>query len=473
MKPLTYQQKKWAMTSALMMVLGFNVSFNSHTNGIAAMDLSSLTPENVYNDEVVIGQIATTIGVANIKYLKNGDHTTTALVPRKNTEGTAYCETCGYDSYRLNLDLDKFKNDIQAVNVALLQRTVEVQKEEAANKTGTHKSTDKATDKAAKEGVAEKEESEVDEKYAKTQYTEDKLAEIEKRCNREDSKSECLLAQITNLLKRDRRTNKIDEATVKDFVKKTVTSQMKKEMNDTIIQAAIVQEVQTRNQLRIPYDERLTTLISSVGEDNLASAMEKRQNMVTSISKFIESVPNQFESVRGELIKNERSIIDAQAESFIAQRVRASIAAEKNQISLIFPDSSAGMLAINSLQKTMSKMGYESIATANDIDPINRMVFTQYSDRINALLSPIDANSIILLNQNSNTNNGITTNNMIQFPNSIADRFNTNRGFTTAPVVTIQSINQQIGTPAGTLNNNYQPQKQFQPNFEARTGRGF
>lgn len=113
MNTFTYGQKKWAMASALLLVLGFNVSFNNHTGGIASLELASTS-------DIVPGKITTSAGVANVKYIKTGEKEVLALVP-KIAEGKGYCEECGFDRYELNIQFDKNKADIDALNVALLQ----------------------------------------------------------------------------------------------------------------------------------------------------------------------------------------------------------------------------------------------------------------------------------------------------------------------------------------------------------------
>ncbi|HEX7672724.1 MAG TPA: hypothetical protein VF412_01065 [Bdellovibrio sp.] len=115
MKTFTNTQKQWAMASALLLVLGFNVSFNSHTGGVASLELAS------EDGDVIPSKITTSNGVANVKYIKTGDHEVLALVP-KVTEGKGYCEDCGFNKYTLNVAFDKNAKDIDALNVALLKK---------------------------------------------------------------------------------------------------------------------------------------------------------------------------------------------------------------------------------------------------------------------------------------------------------------------------------------------------------------
>lgn len=115
MKTFTNTQKQWAMASALLLVLGFNVSFNSHTGGVASLELAS------EDGDVIPSKITTSNGVANVKYIKTGDNEVLALVP-KVTEGKGYCEDCGFNKYTLNVAFDKNTKDIDALNVALLKK---------------------------------------------------------------------------------------------------------------------------------------------------------------------------------------------------------------------------------------------------------------------------------------------------------------------------------------------------------------
>ena len=72
--------KKWALTATLLAVLGFNVSFNNNTDGIASADFASTSSE-------IEGKIHTAKGVIPVKYLNGGDDKVLAIIPKTMTEG--------------------------------------------------------------------------------------------------------------------------------------------------------------------------------------------------------------------------------------------------------------------------------------------------------------------------------------------------------------------------------------------------
>lgn len=109
----TYTQKKWAMTGVLLAVLGFNVSMNKHTDGIASADFAS------ESGDLVESKIATADGVLNVKYIKSGENEVMAVIP-KVTEGKT-CDVCG-TTYTLDASLEKNKSNIDELNVQLLKQ---------------------------------------------------------------------------------------------------------------------------------------------------------------------------------------------------------------------------------------------------------------------------------------------------------------------------------------------------------------
>ncbi|MDG0815401.1 hypothetical protein [Bdellovibrio svalbardensis] len=248
MKTFTYTQKKWAMASALLLVLGFNVSFNTHTGGIAAMDLASEA------GDVIPSKITTSKGVANVKYIKTGDKEVLALVP-KVTEGKGYCEDCGFTQYTLNVAFDKNTKDIDSLNVALMAKIEEDKAEKVV-----------AAPAKEKEEVAP--EAEVKKVKAKLTFTEKVL----KKCGADKDDAEavdCRLTEISSVL----ADEKVDQKEVATFYGKYVQQSLAK---------AIASDDQNENQTAL---DQLTAL-----QDNLITEKgwkELRQRMGLTLAASI------------------------------------------------------------------------------------------------------------------------------------------------------------------------------------------
>lgn len=195
MKTFTYAHKKWAMASALLLVLGFNVSFNSHNGGVASAELAS------ESDEVITSKITTAKGVADVTYIKAGDKKVLALLP-KYVEGKGFCEDCERDQFVLkDIAFDKNTKDIDALNVAVMAK-LEEQKAKPVVKADEEKPEEKAKPKA------------------KATFTEKTL----KKCGKEkDAESmDCRINEITSVLSDE----KANQKEVAEFYGKYVQQQL-------------------------------------------------------------------------------------------------------------------------------------------------------------------------------------------------------------------------------------------------------
>lgn len=194
----TYPQKKWVLTTALLAVLGVNVSLNSHSDGIASADFASTS------GDLMESKVYTADGVVPVKYIDNGDEEVLALVPKKTTEGKICEGKCGYDTITLSV---KNKSDIDSLNVELMKQ---LSKESTASKKKVVKKEEVEEDAVeAKEEVAEKK---------KIDY----FAEIRKDCKASKSdieKTACFADRLPDLLDKN---EKITAAEANQFFTKEV-----------------------------------------------------------------------------------------------------------------------------------------------------------------------------------------------------------------------------------------------------------
>lgn len=173
----TYTQKKWAMTGVLLAVLGFNVSMNKHTGGIASIDLASSS------DDVAEGKYINDQGVHKVKFIQNGEHSVLAVV--LNTEGST-CTTCGTWNLE-NTSLNKNKDNVDALVVELAKQIKGSEKAEKSEKAPQHP--------VAKKAVREEQDEEV-------QYT-DRVEKIEDQCasiSDADRKVQCLTLKLSRII---------------------------------------------------------------------------------------------------------------------------------------------------------------------------------------------------------------------------------------------------------------------------------
>jgi hypothetical protein len=169
----TYTQKKWAMTGVLLAVLGFNVSMNKHTGGIASVDLASSS------DDVAEGKYINDQGVHKVKFIQNGEHSVLAVV--LNTEGST-CTTCGTWNLE-NTSLNKNKDNVDALVVQLAKQIKEAGP------------TEKPQQPVAKKAVREEQDEEI-------QYT-DRVDKIEDQCasiSDANRKAQCLTTKLSRLI---------------------------------------------------------------------------------------------------------------------------------------------------------------------------------------------------------------------------------------------------------------------------------
>jgi hypothetical protein len=116
MKKFTDTQKKWALTATMIAALGCSVSFNSHTNGFASLDLAS------ESDGHKLIQVPTSKGMLDVHLIAAGDKTTAVTSPVKDAEGKATfdCKEC---IKTMTLD-KKITDNVADIQVAIMAELV-------------------------------------------------------------------------------------------------------------------------------------------------------------------------------------------------------------------------------------------------------------------------------------------------------------------------------------------------------------
>lgn len=407
MKTFTLIPKnKWVMTAALLAVLGFNVSFNSHQAGIASGDFASTA------GDLVESKLTTADGVMPVKYVSNGESEVLAIVPKKMTEGKV-CETCGYETISL---LTKNKEDIDGLNVQLLK---------ALQKT-----------KPAKAEVAAKEEEAAVEASEETVEKKSPFDAIEKACSRYEKRSEelsCTADKFVAILKR-KKGAEIDKKEAFNFYKENIES---------IIRLEITEARHLANRTRRAHSGLFPYLRRS---DDWSTDMQKATQMREKASKVIRTllagIPGKYENIRGELVEAETKIAKEEARELQNTFIQARDD-ENPTIGLYY--SQEGKLRRMDLQDLMENMQYQSnagLSKAASGKDINLELQAHYESYLNNFFQKM--NDAVMLNNytflDGNKGN-ITTLPGVNFGPRLSNPGRGNTGSTFSP-----GISNRVGT---------------------------
>ncbi|CAE78151.1 hypothetical protein AB1A81_15340 [Bdellovibrio bacteriovorus] len=355
----TYPQKKWVLTSALLAVLGFNVSFNTHNDGIASADFAStsgdLTESKVYTAE----------GVMPVKYIDNGDEEVLALVPKRTTEGKVCEGKCGYDTIVLSA---KNKSDIDALNVELMKKLAE--QPAAAKK------------KVAKEEVAEADAEATGEEEVVAKKKVSPLDRIMKRdCSTEYNEAatlSCAKNKFVEALKDSKKSKDISAEDALEFYKKEIQPRLVAQLSEarriTSAQRRAATNPSAWQSYRASEDfDRSPTDIHEMINSSLAV-----------VEDLIIKVPSKYEAVRSRVILAETEIL-----KFEAQQIKAQESAKN------YPEAGAKLHETTLLKEAMYALTQQSLRTAlsNDtITDVQSNAYNRFMDEfyknINTLLGP-------------------------------------------------------------------------------------
>lgn len=278
----TYPQKKWVLTSALLAVLGFNVSFNTHNDGIASADFAStsgdLTESKVYTAE----------GVMPVKYIDNGDEEVLALVPKRTTEGKVCEGKCGYDTIVLSA---KNKSDIDALNVELMKKLAE---QPAAPKKKV----------AKKEEVAEADAEATGEEVVEKKV--DHFEKLRKECKNKREASaalNCLAPKFADLLNDDKKDVETSEAS--KFFTASIQPLLMEQLSE--LRASIGLSSRVREGM-IVFEDRESYNMAVI------DAQELKNSTLEVTRELISKIPREHELVRSKLLVAQTNLLKYEAE---------------------------------------------------------------------------------------------------------------------------------------------------------------
>lgn len=344
MKTFTYSQKKWVMTATLLAVLGFNVSFNSHTNdGIATADFASTVTEGV-----VQGKIYTAAGVVPVKYIDNGEDKVLAIVPKKMTEGKV-CDSCGYDSIPLNV---KNKQDIDVLNVELM------------------KSISKKSETPVAEKVEDKKESEAQGEEGEKDLKKDFFADIEK-CDSKEKTSDLLSCRTSKFIK-------IIRSNTKDIEKEDAYSYYKENIESLLAsQVAESRRIINRQRRSAVMPGQWSPFAES--DDFQESPAEMRDDALKSMRELLSGIPAKFENIRRRLVLAQTEIIKIEAQELQQTFVQSRDTKNPSLGNYLFNEGLYRKNDLESLLETSLVQTQLGLDSAKRVD-LNENLRSQYLD---------------------------------------------------------------------------------------------
>ncbi|WP_295899375.1 hypothetical protein [uncultured Bdellovibrio sp.] len=370
MKTFTHPHKKWVMTGALLAVLGFNVSFNNHSqDGIASAEFASTVAEGV-----VQGKIYTAKGVVPVKYIDNGEDKVLAIVPKKMTEGKV-CETCGFDSISLSV---KNKEDIDALNVELM------------------KAMEKQI-KAEKPAVATTAESTTEGQEGEEKIKKSPLDGIVKACSRrsdKDAELTCIKDKYLKVLADKKASKDVEAGEALDFYKTEIQARLLKQISEARKSAA-------RNRRAYVGQDSLWRLESDESFEDSETTIKNAGDV---IADLIRDVPGKYESVRRALLNAQSDILKYEAAQYRNAFTREVNSKDPSEYPYLVAERQSVGQELNYMYDVMNSKTQNAIYDAYSNDNISIDLRNQYAK----YLSDFNARLMEAVTGKGDLLNGIT-----------------------------------------------------------------
>lgn len=370
MKAFTYTQKKWVLASALLAVLGFNVSGNISGTMYTA-DFSS--------EDVLKSKIPTAEGMVSVKYIKVNDKKIIGLYYADTEGNICESESCTPREVTLQGDLRKI-DDIDKLNTALLKAV-------AAELPVPRAPHAQEESKVAESNLIDRDSLPTEEEK-RAESLEKKLAALVKRCDRDKERAdrlECYSSELSRFM---------SDAAKKDVPGKIVTAVQK------IVQAKVLGLVKT--EIQKSREARILEMKSRGGDWEASQAISMdpyanqeakvaQENALISLSALIESVPKSFEPVRslsmaaqGVLIREEA--MEIQAQSRIADQYKNTNLTLSTQMKF---ENLARTEDLRTLQQSLRMMNNQALTNAVYADELSLTQKNQYLTHFQNSTMPI------------------------------------------------------------------------------------
>lgn len=344
MKKFTHPSK-WVMTGALLVALGINVPFKNQPTPEQSADFASTLQEGV-----VHGKIYTPKGVVPVKYIDNGEDQVLAIIPKKMTEGQI-CDNCGYESISLNV---KNKNDIDALNVALLQA---IQKDPSAHIPQSSEVVSSRVDTNIGNEI------------------QDPFDTILKACARHKERAQkldCLSDRYVKLL--NRKNSNISAEDAMSFYQRHLESNIRAELSDA---RRIINKTR-----RASMDMNQWQSLQD-SDDMLKNPSEMREDALKVVRRLLAELPSQYENIRKRLVNAEVMFATEEAKELEQTFKQARDSRNPSESVYLFKE---GELRRQDLQGLLQDMSYHTsagLSKASSSDIINRDLQSQYEKFFN------------------------------------------------------------------------------------------
>lgn len=355
MKTLTLNQKKVALASCLLAVLASTTSFNSHSKLTGQIDFAS-------SAETVPASVPTDKGVVKVIYISSGSETI-ATVPK--TEGQGDCDYCG--SYTLPVSLEKNRDNINALNVALLKKMKESQ---------THKEVVPAS-KA-------KEEAEGSQWHSS-------LAAIEKKCESKKSNDAVLSCYSSDFAKAlSSKKIKLDQDEVVTFFKENIAPLIRNELEATRTKIATILNP---NQQYLSQEEYYWSMSSA--QEEIFNIDERKRAVSDYLKTMIEATGADHAKFRTALLQTQGAIVRESAQQIKALRMSERQLEKTNpalsvQYGVQATHQTQDLLRWNSILGNTSYLSMQNLVDRGAVRPTEFSTYDSYirnfSDSLNNYL---------------------------------------------------------------------------------------
>ncbi|HWU43086.1 MAG TPA: hypothetical protein VN132_06600 [Bdellovibrio sp.] len=437
MKPFSETQKKWAMASALLLVLGFNIS--SPRGGEShSLDLSSTKYQesDTHKEFVVEKKFISEDGVTEVQYVRRNKKEVEARIAPLKPQG-GRCDECEREVHVLEIGGDNNLSDIDALNVALAKDLAKGKKEVAKDDDDKNKDKEKEKEKEEEQTPEEKKKAEI------KKFTKKKLDAIEKDCrDSESGKLDCLSSGVADLLNMDSADKKLDKTLVQNFVQSTVVPQARSEFDSATRIASLALRVQ------MGYADGITTMQFNNLGITVEDALNGQNAVSNSLARLIETPSKEFEAVRKTIVGTENGFLQNEATRIRSQQQIAT--ANPGSVGLSYQaDALARSILLTDIGQKMGIQGINSVDLAlknKSLDYNNASIYqTVFTNMINQQAT---STNNPVLDTPANRAQGLTPAAAAARLNPLGRGFNNQPGLQTLPGTSIPNT---TGIGAGTF----------------------
>nr|BFD68440.1 hypothetical protein HAGR004_34620 [Bdellovibrio sp. HAGR004] len=388
----TYPQKKWVLTTALLAALGVNVSFNSHSDGIASADFASTS------GDLMESKVYTADGVMPVKYIDNGDEEVLALVPKKTTEGKICEGKCGYDTITLSV---KNKSDIDSLNVELMKQLA---KDSAASK----KKVVKKVEVEEEDAVEEKEEVVVKKKVV------DPFRNIIKDCEAasytDEADVSCISDKYLDILNDKNKAKNITAKQALEFYNEEIQSRIASD----IAKARHISATVRRAQIDPTYYNDMLEF-----ENPTQQVREALNKAADASADILRDTPEKFEVVRQKAVALQAEILKRELIQYKEVRVQAEQSKGTNEGLFLSNEALHRMPEVNSLRDMLISNSASALREARsekNITSDQATAYNKYLLEISNAVSQILSGKDSTFMQNVPTSQSIDLSTRLQNP---------------------------------------------------------